>query len=67
MTVISFVPSDGSQVTNFSGDLKDFFDFLASEQGYDESQYLVSAGGGTETFEGSDAVFTTSGYSIDIA
>lgn len=67
MTVFSFVPADSSQVNDFSGDLKVFFDYLADEQGYDEGQYLISAGGGSETFEGSDAVFTTTGYSISIA
>lgn len=67
MTVFSFVSADGSQVNDFSGDLKAFFDFLVEDQGYDEAQYLISAGGGSETFEGSDAVFTTTGYSISIA
>lgn len=64
MTVYSFLAS--SSVNNFSGDMKEFFDFLVSDQGYDDSQYLISAGAGTEPFTGSNAVFTTSAYSISV-
>lgn len=64
MTVFSFVAT--STVNDFSGDMKDFFDYLAESQNYDESQYLLSAGAGTEPFTGSDAVFTTSAYSISV-
>lgn len=64
MTVFSFVAT--STVNDFSGDMKDFFDYLAENQDYDESQYLLSAGAGTEPFTGSDAVFTTSEYSIAV-
>ncbi|KAF2161047.1 glycoside hydrolase family 12 protein [Zasmidium cellare ATCC 36951] len=65
MTVYSFVAP--SQVTNFSGDLKDFYAWLVSNDGFSESQYLISAGAGTEAFEGTDAVFTTSAYSLVIS
>lgn len=64
MTVFSFLAT--STVNDFSGDMLDFFDYLAENQGYDTSQYLLSAGAGTEPFTGSDAVFTTSGYSISV-
>jgi len=67
MTVFSFVPANnGGNVNNFSGDLIDFVDYLVDEQSFNESQYLISAGAGTEPFEGVDAVFTTSAYSITI-
>lgn len=65
--MFSFLPADGSQVTDFSGDMKDFFDYLISSQSFDGSQYLVSAGAGTEAFTGSDAVFTTTAYSLTVA
>lgn len=65
MTVYSFVPL--SEITNFSGDVKDFLDYLVSDQGLDESQYLISAGAGTEAFTGTDAVFTVSEFSIVIS
>ena len=64
MTVYSFIAS--STVNDFSGDMMDFFDYLVSSQGYDDSQYLISAGAGTEPFTGSNAVFTTSAYSISV-
>lgn len=64
MTVLSFVAP--SNVQDFSGDLMDFFDFLVEDQGFDTSQYLKSAGAGSEPFEGTNAVFTTSAYSISI-
>lgn len=67
MTVYSFLPADGSQVTNFSGDLKAFYEWLASNDGFSTDQYLISAGAGTEAFEGTDATFTTSSYSITVA
>ncbi|KAK4632156.1 putative xyloglucan-specific endo-beta-1,4-glucanase A [Fulvia fulva] len=65
MTVYSFVaPSD---VNAFSGDLMDFFDHLVQQQGFSTSQYLISAGAGTEAFSGSDVTFTTSAYSLTVA
>ena len=64
MTVYSFVA--GSQVKSFTGDVKEFFDYLVSNESFDDGQYLISAGAGTEPFEGSDAVFTTTKYSFEI-
>ncbi|TVY81633.1 putative xyloglucan-specific endo-beta-1,4-glucanase A [Lachnellula suecica] len=61
MTVFSFVAS--AETTSYSGDLKNFFTYLATSQGYPTSQYLLSLGAGTEPFTGSSAVFTTSAYS----
>lgn len=64
MTVYSFVA--GSEVKSFEADIVKFFDYLVSSESFDERQYLISAGAGTEPFEGSHAVFTTSGYSFEI-
>lgn len=60
--VYSFVAAN--QVTSFSGDLKLFFTYLATSHGYSTSQYITSIGAGTEPFTGSDAVLTTSAYSV---
>jgi len=63
-TVYSFVAE--SEQTSFSGDLKAFFTYLESSEGYSSSQYLTSIGAGTEPFTGTDAVLTTSAYKIVI-
>ena len=42
--MFSFVAA--SQVENFSGDIKDFIDYLVSNQGLSDSQYLISVGAG---------------------
>ncbi|KAL1961442.1 hypothetical protein VTO42DRAFT_170 [Malbranchea cinnamomea] len=65
MHVYSFVAAGGS-VENFSGDLKDFLNYLGSEQGMDQSQYVINIGAGTEPFSGNNAVFTTSAYSVQV-
>ncbi|KAI9660574.1 MAG: hypothetical protein M1821_009926 [Bathelium mastoideum] len=64
-TVYSFVAS--SEQTNFSGDLKSFFTYLNTNEGYSLSQYLLSISAGTEAFTGSNAKFSTSSYSASIA
>ncbi|KAI0448996.1 family 12 glycosyl hydrolase [Xylaria acuta] len=65
MHVFSFVAS--SQVTSFSGDLKAFLNYLTSNQGMSTSQYVTSIGAGTEPFVGSNAVLTTTAYSISVS
>ncbi|KAI1751161.1 family 12 glycosyl hydrolase [Xylaria castorea] len=65
MRVFSFVAS--SQVTSFSGDLKAFLSYLTSNQGMSTSQYVTSIGAGTEPFVGSNAVLTTTAYSISVS
>ncbi|KAI0192197.1 glycoside hydrolase family 12 protein [Xylaria flabelliformis] len=65
MHVFSFVAS--SQVTSFSGDLKAFLSYLTSNQGMSTSQYVTSIGAGTEPFVGSNAVLTTTTYSISVS
>ncbi|TGJ88100.1 hypothetical protein E0Z10_g666 [Xylaria hypoxylon] len=64
MHVFSFVAS--SQVTKFSGNLKDFLTYLTTNQGMSTSQYVTSIGAGTEPFVGSNAVLTTTAYSISV-
>ena len=63
-TVFSFVAS--SEITNFSGDLMNFFNYLVTSQGVSSSQYLQSIGAGTEPFTGSNAVLTTTKYSAQV-
>ncbi|KAF2231397.1 glycoside hydrolase family 12 protein [Viridothelium virens] len=64
-TVYSFVAE--SQQTSFSGDLKQFFTYLSTNEGYSLSQHLISIGAGTEPFSGSNAKLTTTAYSVSIA
>lgn len=64
-TVYSFVASSAQE--SFSGDLQDFFSYLESNEGFSTSQYLLSAGAGTEPFSGSNAVLTTTSYSLVIS
>lgn len=65
MTVFSFVAQ--SNVQSFSGDLVNFTKYLVSSQGVSGSQILQSLGAGTEPFVGSNAVFTTSKYSVSVS
>lgn len=60
-TVYSFVAE--TEVTDFSGDLMDFLNYLVNDEGLSDSQFLTSIGAGTEPFTGSDAVLTVSSYS----
>ena len=63
-TVFSFVAQ--SNIQSFSGDLKDFFDYLISNESLSSSQILQSIGAGTEPFTGSDAVLTTQSYTTSV-
>ncbi|CAH0018965.1 unnamed protein product [Clonostachys rhizophaga] len=65
MTVFSFVAE--SAQNNFSGDLNGFIKYLTQTQGYSGSQCLYSIGAGTEPFVGSNAQFTTTGYSVSLS
>lgn len=49
-TVFSFVAT--SNQYNYSGDLKQFLQYLISNQGMPSSQWLKAIGAGTETFTG---------------
>ncbi|KAI0313955.1 concanavalin A-like lectin/glucanase domain-containing protein [Amylostereum chailletii] len=55
--VFSFLPTSGT-IGSFSGDLKDFLDYLVDNEGLSASQYLVTAQAGTEATSGS-ATLTT--------
>ncbi|KAH6707739.1 concanavalin A-like lectin/glucanase domain-containing protein [Leptodontidium sp. 2 PMI_412] len=63
-TVFSFVAP--SNQGNFEGDLKLFFNYLTSSQGVSTSAVVTSLQAGTEPFTGSNAVFTTSKYTINV-
>ncbi|VUC29602.1 unnamed protein product [Clonostachys rosea] len=63
-TVYSFVAP--SNIGNFSGDLKKFFDYLTSSQGVSTDMVVTSLQAGTEPFVGSNCVFTTSQYTISV-
>ncbi|RYP70886.1 hypothetical protein DL771_005136 [Monosporascus sp. 5C6A] len=64
MKVYSFVARSNQK--RFDGDLMDFVNYLVDSQGLSTSQYLQSAGAGTEPFLGSNAKFTTSAYSLTV-
>lgn len=63
-TVYSFVAS--SQITNFSADMLDFLNYLVENEGVSSSKYITSLQAGTEPFTGSNAVFTTSSYTMSV-
>ena len=62
MTVFSFVAV--SPINSFKGDLNEFLIYLRGNQGLPRSQILQSAGAGTEPFSGSNAVFTTTAFTL---
>lgn len=62
--VFSFLPTSGT-ITNFSGDVKAFLNYLVQNEGVSSSQYLVTAQAGTEATSGS-ATLTTTAYSLAI-
>ncbi|KAF8853754.1 concanavalin A-like lectin/glucanase [Acephala macrosclerotiorum] len=64
-TVYSFVAND--EVTDFDGDLLDFFTYLEEKEGFSSSQYITALGAGTEPFTGTDAIFSVSAYSVSIS
>jgi len=63
-TVYSFVAE--SEQENFSGDLMDFFTYLIENENVPNTHYLTSIGAGTEPFTGTDAVLTTSAFSVTV-
>ncbi|RSL52661.1 hypothetical protein CEP54_010804 [Fusarium duplospermum] len=64
VTVISFVAS--SNQGNFQADLKEFLNYLTSKQGVPSNYVATSFQAGTEPFEGTNAVFKTSAYSLTV-
>lgn len=65
--VFSFLPVSGNDINSFSGDVYQFISYLIDNQDLPSSQYLISAGAGTEPTTGEDAVFTVTDYSMTIA
>lgn len=65
VTVYSFVAP--SNIGNFSGDLKGFFNYLTSSQGVSKDNVVTSLQAGTEPFVGTNAVFSTTGYTISVS
>ncbi|KAM5342309.1 hypothetical protein ACJ41O_013275 [Fusarium nematophilum] len=64
VTVFSFVAP--SNLGNYEGDLQLFLTYLASKQGISRDYVATSLQAGTEPFEGSNAVFRTSAYTIKV-
>ncbi|KAJ4346174.1 hypothetical protein N0V95_005638 [Ascochyta clinopodiicola] len=62
MTVFSFVAVN--PIKNFNGDLNKFLVYLRGYQGLPRDQILQSVGAGVEPFSGSNAVFTTTSYTM---
>jgi xyloglucan-specific endo-beta-1,4-glucanase len=54
-------------VTNFSGNIKDFFNYMASNEGFPaSSQNLITVQFGTEPFTGGKTTFDVSRWSADV-
>ncbi|CAI6290008.1 unnamed protein product [Periconia digitata] len=67
MKVFSFLPSDGSWKFSFNADVKQFFTWLAQNQGYPiNDQHLIVFQQGTEPFTGGPAKYTVSNYNANI-
>ncbi|KAG5735304.1 putative xyloglucan-specific endo-beta-1,4-glucanase A [Termitomyces sp. T112] len=62
--VISFVSASGD-ITSFSADLKEFFNYLVANQGVAGTQYVQAIQAGTEPFTGS-ATLVTNSYSVSL-
>lgn len=62
MTVFSFVAV--SPINSFNGNLNEFLVYLRGNQGLPGSQILQSVGAGSEPFSGSNAVLTTTAYTL---
>jgi xyloglucan-specific endo-beta-1,4-glucanase len=68
MKVFSFLPSDGSWKLSFNADVKQFFNYLASNQGYPiNQQNLIVFQQGTEAFTGGQTKYTVSSFSANIS
>lgn len=63
-TVYSFVAS--SEIESWSGDMMDFFTYLVDNEGVSSSKYITSLQAGTEPFTGTDAVFSTTKYTMSV-
>ncbi|KAF1358666.1 concanavalin A-like lectin/glucanase [Lizonia empirigonia] len=67
MKVFSFIPADGSWKFSFNVDIKQFFNYLASNQEYSiYQQNLIVFQQGTEPFTGGPTTYSVSSYSTGI-
>lgn len=64
-TVHSFVAQSAQQ--EWTGDMMDFFTYLIENEGVPDTHYLTSIGAGTEPFTGTDAIFSSSAFSISVS
>lgn len=62
MTVFSFVAVN--PINSWNGDINLFLVYLRGYQGLPRSQILQSVGAGSEPFSGSNAVFTTTAFTL---
>ncbi|KAK4143132.1 glycoside hydrolase [Dichotomopilus funicola] len=66
MKVFSFIA--GSPVNSFNADVKEFYTYLESSQGFpSSSQYLLTFQMGTEPFTGEQTTLTVNNYSVNLA
>lgn len=67
MKVYSFLPANGAWYSSFNADVKAFYNYLSSNQGFPAStQNLIVFQQGTEAFTGGPAKFSVTSYSADI-
>ncbi|SPO01695.1 related to endoglucanase I precursor [Cephalotrichum gorgonifer] len=67
MQVYSFLPSGDNPINNFSGDVKDYFNYLTRNHQFPETtQYMLIYQVGTEAFTGGPAKFTVSEFSAEV-
>lgn len=64
LTVYSFLPPQ--EIRDYSGNVKEFIDWLTGRGEIADSQILRSVGAGTECFEGSNADFQVQGYTASV-
>ena len=63
--VYSFV-AQSKAATNYSGDLLAFYKYLETNYSVSSSLYLQSIGAGSEVFTGTNAVLTTTAYTLAV-
>ncbi|KAI8934074.1 hypothetical protein NX059_008838 [Plenodomus lindquistii] len=67
MKVYSFLPANGAWYYTFSADIKAFYTYLNSNQGFPiTTQNLIVFQQGTEAFTGGPAKFSVTSYSADV-
>lgn len=64
VTVYSFVAT--SEIEDFSADMMDFLNYLVENEGVSSSKYITKLQAGTEPFTGTDAIFSTTSYTMTV-